>query len=333
MACFDTAFNLKWEREYKRPGNIVGGYWGFDVDPSSDNGFLLGALNTSFPNSPTINKGQILKVDSVGILQWSKIINPKKTTHFGTSGVQLGKRTDGKYIYVGEELINSDNSRMRFGIINEMGQTLKDTLLGPTIHDFGTFGFTKTLDGNFVTGGGTLENGMQGHVYKFSEDGDSIWHRFYSYGDPQDGSALYSLKSTADTGLIMAGAFFDTYNNPTNRGLYNWILKVDKHGCDSPGCDDIGLLEKSSANIHLAFYPNPAKDNLNLKWVNSENSRLGILNLEIYNLHGQLMIQKDLESETGVIRKIDVSDLKPGHYLLKLSDQNGASVTEKLVVK
>lgn len=320
LACFDTSFNLLWEKSYNRPGSAVGGYWGFDIESTTDNGFLIGALDHNFPSSPAVNKGFMVKVDSVGNLMWSKTLYPKPGNIL-TGGLQFGKRQDGDYVFVTEEVLNNDLSRLRFGIVNETGQILKDTLIGPAIDEFGTFAFTPTADGHFVVGGESLEHGWRGHAYKFTEDGDSIWHRFYYYGDPQDGSTLYNFQATPDSGLIMAGAFFDSYNNPTSKGVYNWLLKVDKHGCDSVGCHTIGLAEFPLSEVKLQFYPNPASHLLNLEWSQLRGFTEGNLELEIYSMLGQKLVNESLSFQPNFRKELDVSRLKPGNYLLKVYDE------------
>jgi hypothetical protein len=78
-----------------------------------------------------------------------------------------------------------------------------------------------------------------------------------------------------------------------------------------PG-DNVGLNEKSALSQVMA-YPNPASGNIKLKGIE------GTVNLEVYNMSGQLLLKKVITSPTA---NIDVSTLPAGNYLLRMSNES-----------
>jgi multidrug transporter EmrE-like cation transporter len=74
-----------------------------------------------------------------------------------------------------------------------------------------------------------------------------------------------------------------------------------------------GLSANSFDNGNFAYYPNPVKDVLNLSYTNE------ITNVAVYNLLGQLVISKSLNSNQS---KIDMSKLTKGTYLVKVTADN-----------
>ncbi|WP_127846020.1 T9SS type A sorting domain-containing protein [Psychroflexus aestuariivivens] len=79
---------------------------------------------------------------------------------------------------------------------------------------------------------------------------------------------------------------------------------------------------ENSLNIYV--YPNPAKNKLFIKSPNQNN-----LNLEIFNLEGKSVAQHQLKNT----RKVNISNLNSGIYLVKVKTENGATFTQKLIVK
>lgn len=77
-----------------------------------------------------------------------------------------------------------------------------------------------------------------------------------------------------------------------------------------------GVEDKQSEFEQLALYPNPAKDLLNLPFVLDASSEALILNSE-----GKLIKTAKFQSQNGKFSSLDLHDLSPGVYLLRV---NGA---------
>ena len=93
--------------------------------------------------------------------------------------------------------------------------------------------------------------------------------------------------------------------------------------------DDLCTLSNLSSEdfrseFSFEIYPNPAKNKLFIKSPNQNN-----LNLEIFNLEGKSVAQHQLKNK----REVNISNLNSGIYLVKIKAENGATSTQKLIVK
>jgi len=77
----------------------------------------------------------------------------------------------------------------------------------------------------------------------------------------------------------------------------------------------------NAGNKYLFVFPNPASDYINI------SSSLPILQTEVYNLVGELMLIK-----SGPIQRLDTSGLMPGIYVLKVSTPD-SSFTKKIQIR
>ncbi len=124
-----------------------------------------------------------------------------------------------------------------------------------------------------------------------------------------------------------------TYDNfvvtPADSGVFNYDIQyLTLAGCDSivhltlyvafnDGIDDYTITPEFS------FYPNPTSVRLNIR---GERMRT----VEVFNLNGKLVGRSD--AETPEFTQIEVSNLPTGHYLVKVTLDDGKSVTGKVVV-
>lgn len=74
----------------------------------------------------------------------------------------------------------------------------------------------------------------------------------------------------------------------------------------------------------VSVYPNPAKDILNINFADNSECQ----SVEIYSLDGRLLISQNDSFET-----INIANLTPGLYLIKVRMNDGKEFTEKIVVK
>lgn len=79
---------------------------------------------------------------------------------------------------------------------------------------------------------------------------------------------------------------------------------------------------------NLTIHPNPTKDFITIS--NIQNTQLN--SVKIYNVLGRLVTTKQVASNLLEL-KIDLTHLSKGIYLLTLTDVNGATASEKIVLK
>lgn len=89
----------------------------------------------------------------------------------------------------------------------------------------------------------------------------------------------------------------------------------------------VGITDRNF-DAEYAIYPNPAKDNFNLKLSNSSNQACSI---EIYNSTGQLVKALSLGNESSIEKNIPIYDLVTGIYMVKTSLGQKSSVRRLLV--
>lgn len=75
----------------------------------------------------------------------------------------------------------------------------------------------------------------------------------------------------------------------------------------------------------MNIYPNPAGNELA---INLENS--GSYTVSIYNMLGQTVLGQTV---TDAQTALNIAALKPGMYMIALSDQQGATTTQRFVKK
>jgi hypothetical protein len=88
-----------------------------------------------------------------------------------------------------------------------------------------------------------------------------------------------------------------------------------------------GIEEAKGINLVCSAYPNPATDNVKLKVENYETENLIY---QLYDIRGNLLENKKIEgNETSIV----MSNLVPGTYFLKVSDNNKLSTDIMTILK
>jgi|GEM_PF-681071 len=89
-----------------------------------------------------------------------------------------------------------------------------------------------------------------------------------------------------------------------------------------------GISPPRSREKSLISYPNPVSDQLNVTWGRHSTSS----ELQLYDLTGRLQLTKRITTGNDKTL-VDVSSLKPGIYLLKVTDRERVIGVEKVVVE
>jgi hypothetical protein len=130
-----------------------------------------------------------------------------------------------------------------------------------------------------------------------------------------------------DTCYIMPGERYSVMiqSNVQNSGTIN-VAYVDMNTGAAVQTDPVpvningvfGVKERTIRASEILVYPNPAHDQLNIEGKEFER-------MEIYNSIGDRVIS------IGFSGKLDISTLKTGFYILKLSRVNGETMTSKFI--
>ncbi|REE24897.1 poly(beta-D-mannuronate) lyase [Winogradskyella pacifica] len=92
------------------------------------------------------------------------------------------------------------------------------------------------------------------------------------------------------------------------------------------GSQSLSVGENDLEN-NISIYPNPAQSSLNIKVYNHTN----IESFKLYSIDGRLILKGKTETINSVIN-IDVSKVVSGNYILKLSSQDGRSISKGIIV-
>lgn len=109
---------------------------------------------------------------------------------------------------------------------------------------------------------------------------------------------------------------------PTESGVYFFAVKVNENSSGNPFYIAFDYFSFQTRNLStqefdtnkLKAYPNPVKDVLNIS-----HAKENITAIEVYNLLGQKIIAKQIQSPTY---NLDMSNLASGNYLIRIATEN-----------
>jgi hypothetical protein len=159
-------------------------------------------------------------------------------------------------------------------------------------------------------------------IMHINADGDSLWYREYiKLNFAFCENTLSDIVPTEDKGYVVAGHVFPASTGGTEDA---WVIKIDSFGCLEANCN-VGVTEIIE-NKGMVIYPNPARDKITIKINQKDSSEIKLV---IYNLQGQMLLQKDLVQNNT---EIDVSLLPQGIYVARVSFGDGSYRQGKFVV-
>lgn len=320
----DSAGQEILRKEYQQAGWIQHGY---SVEQTSGNGYLLG-MYQYMPGYDTSGDPAILKLDSLGFIQWKKNIGgPVRDFN-----AKVCLANDGNYI-AGTSISDSTAlddyyTRIKIVKLSTAGEIIwENTYCGTELNNK-LYAIYPDHNGGYVATGkrrNELHPGSwwneYGWLIKINENGDSIWYREYQYynGTGDDFNSLYDLCLTSDGGYAMVGQV-STWIEPQTA----WLIKVDSLGQLVSSFEIPFPTKYFTERLHI--YPNPATQYVNIRYPIS-NSRYSII---IYDLFGHK--QDEIEVPKGQQETwISISNYAPGIYVAVLKNDQGILVRGKFV--
>lgn len=327
----DSNLNISQERLYT-PQNLneQGGYALFDGVVQKDGGHIFSGIRSYYASTSTLkNQGLLLKTDSLGQEEWRlELTGPE-----GNNEVLLQKLSDSTVAFVTTRIDSPDThpyTRLRTGIINRDGIILNDTTFGPLTRNMQTQFFKTTRDGNFIVGGYAQGLGFKSYAVKFRSNGEILWFREYFNGNDigVDQGVLESMLFTQDGGMLFGGYFLDR----NGLGAHTWLVKTDSLGCDTPGCQNIGLPEQTTGRpAFFSLYPNPAETAVTLKWQARDLDLNAPLTFKILSTQGQTLQSIVVKNYQNNQQMLNLETLASGTYLLEISTQEKVLDVQRLV--
>ncbi|HNU57627.1 MAG TPA: T9SS type A sorting domain-containing protein [Flavobacteriales bacterium] len=293
------------------------------VEDADGNLLLAGYTDTSLPQFQF--RSYLLKCTPEGEVMWWRarparsgyggllLTNDGGVVAFGKanneddfSGALLVKyASDGAEVWVRDQIIFADSETRVCSFLNGFQQSDGSLIICGTIRN-------TVLD--------LFDKGM---LYKFDEEGNEIWSRFYSHysdisvGYPQE---FYDVKPTSDGGFILTG---ETNGPAPPNPVRLWLVKLDSMGCLVPGCHTVGVQEfESQLQNALHISPNPASERVQMRLALPEGYRLeGTVLALLLDAQGKEVLREQVATTTTELRgQLDVRGLPSGLYYLHLRD-------------
>jgi len=166
-----------------------------------------------------------------------------------------------------------------------------------------------------------LENNT--HVVRFSNTGDSLWHRQYIHASSADtiwrSSYPRHLATNADGTITITGLSGFTTVPEFEGGQHIWILYLDSFGCLVPGCQNTTAMEEiPHESLDVRIYPNPWQQGPLAVYIGEENA-LGTLSCELYDLQGKQVFRHQLRHSGPATYLVDRPSLSAGMYILHIN--------------
>ena len=321
----------EWRANYNRPATYSVDQ-GYNILETADGGYLIG-LYYYFASVPQTGNPFLLKVNNKGEFQWELNLGGPYADYLPT----ICSSIDGNYMCAAS-ISDTAYSDMLFTKVNIFKVTPSGEILwAKTVGDINlrnkVHGIYQDHNGGYVICGFRNDPDTSigwvntcGWICKIDEDGDSLWWREYEHFDDPEWhmNKFYDLHLTSDGGYVAVGQTA-TFYEPQQA----WLMKVDSFGCDTPGCQSVGILEPQNISKGtFLIYPNPAIERINCRIHGVKDKGL----VSVYNLYG-------LKQDEVVVPKgqkeiqIDVSDYPAGVYVAVLKSERDILDRKKFVVK
>lgn len=224
--------DILWTKIYSTPNSNLLQEGAFET---RDHGFII--TGRIFGIMGDLN--YLLKIDSVGNLQWDKYYGPSEG--FGSRSYSVIQSSDGGYVMAGEKGADfSSGSVFYFNIIktDSSGQMLWDKVYGDTTAEAidAAFSIQETSDGGLIASGIIWSFGT-GKIYLVKTDNNGILQWATAYGSSISSGGGFAIQAK-DNGYVIAcplGLFSSSTFN---------LIKTDSLG--SPRCSVFG----SSTNVY-----------------------------------------------------------------------------------
>lgn len=293
----------------------------------NDNKYVIGGGSTTIPTSPQIvyNTSNFYVIDSLGNLKSSWASQPS-TTDMGV-GYGLQRTEQGGFIYATNELqfgppINVYERKLKVIERDSNYSIVNDNTYGVFHASNFLRNFKKINTGFLVLGQRAFAynspppGSVRGSMLKVNNSADSIWNYLdtaFTYAT----NLLYDAVELPSGSIIACG--YSRTNNPLKD--WAWLIKVNKDGCvDTLNCMTVSNFEHPVSTKKIRVYPNPTSDLVYIDILDDEQAEY-----QIFSFTGRLV-----KSGYLLDKKIDVSALLSGSYILQIQSKNGI-VSRKIV--
>jgi hypothetical protein len=309
----DSAGNKVFRKTYTTDASK--NHFGWSLTETSDGGFLLLCFNKYIgPCNGCVFNDQIretilIKADSAGNQQWSKIFPVWQWREIANPGSDLIDLSNGNFLltgfsefYPGNDPAFTFYSKYNFWIVSPGGELIDSISYGKHFNARPQR-IIPVSDGNYFVAGYEIDtsniNGQTGLLLKVNASGQPVWKREYRVSPPESKihDAFYDVAEMPDKGFVLCGRAFGPLEDSTNQNA--WIIRVDSLGCLEPGCDTVFTAVHDSpkeSDAGMLLSPNPASREVRLALTDPEAMLLGA---RLLDMQGRVLEDVQFRREAG----------------------------------
>jgi hypothetical protein len=151
-----------------------------------------------------------------------------------------------------------------------------------------------------------------------------------------NGKNIYTLTSLqVDTLQTIAESSYGDYTNILRNYLFMVYDIFIPNEREDSGLDDLRIVEQRpvdqpvSISHDFIVSPNPFMDNISIKESNSKNTE-NTSYVSLYNPEGKVVFSATYSGNSG---QLNLANLEPGFYILKVKDSNSGKIEVKQILK
>lgn len=171
----------------------------------------------------------------------------------------------------------------------------------------------------------------KGMLYQLDSEGNIQWIREITHNnDPTRNENLYRM-AILPNGDIIATGWTKAMDSTTMviRQLA-WLVRLDKYGCMSPGCESLSTPELPFDKLNFSIYPNPVENGI--FYIQTDTKMKDDISIEIHNTLGQTVWNKKFSATIPSIIEVDISGKPSGIYYVSIRSDYVHAV-KKIVVR
>lgn len=221
---------------------------GYDVQQTSDNGFILASYSDSNTGDVSGNHGGedfwIVKLTTTGFIDWQNSLGGSAQDR----AYRVRQTSDGGYIAVGFTASSSEgdvgenhgSNDVWLVKLNSSGTLEWQKVLGGSQNDKG-YALRQTGDGGYIVAGVSASSnegdtlGSHGHggedvwVIKLDSLGNITWQKLLG---GSAGDAAYAIEQTSDGGYVIVGPSSSNNGDVSgnNGSIDYWVVKINSSG-------------------------------------------------------------------------------------------------------